>query len=314
MAKQKICVIASGGDAPGMNACMEAIFRFASPDISVYAGIDGFDGLIDGNFVQLTLENTRGISQRSGCEFRCGRSKRLMTKDGFAAAIKNYKKQGFTALVVIGGNGSFIGAGRCKNARVNTIFIPATIDNDVEYTMNCLGFSSACEDSVVQIDKFKETMETSRRDYVVKVMGRNCNRLAKHIGEASFADVIDMEGDRHTPKQIADIFVKNRAEGKESSFCVFQEKKAETQFAEIMEAATFVKQIGEAMGNDKIRLCTLGYMQRGARPSYHDRYLGTSYGARAVECIKEGNFGICLGFKDEGVFVTDLPLAPVPNA
>ena len=314
MVKQKICVLASGGDAPGMNTCMEAIFQHASKiGFSVYAAIDGFDGLIDGNFVQLTPMNAVGISHQSGCVFRCGRSKRLMTKAGFTRAIKNFKKQNFTVLICIGGNGSYIGLGRCKHAGINTIFIPATIDNDVEYTEHCLGFSSACEDAVLQIDKLKNTMLTSSRDFVVQVMGRNCNKLSQHIGEATFADIIDMEDHRHTPKQIADIFSHNRKMGKTSNFVLYQEKKSETHFTESMDSINFVKQIADAMGDNNIRLCTFGYLQRGATPTCQDRYLAVAYGKAAVESIEKKNFGVCIGFKDETVFLADLPLAPIPN-
>jgi len=310
---KKIVLLASGGDAPGMNACIEAIYRNANAQgIQLYAALNGFDGLVDEKFVQISPYMVRGISTKSGCTFKCGRSKRVMEKIGFSAAIATIKKNKFDVLIVLGGNGSIIGAGRFRSAGINTLFIPATIDNDIEYTKHALGFSSACEGAVKMIDMLKATMGTTGRDHIVQLMGRSSNQLTNRVGTATFADVIDMNGARYTPEQVAKIFCDNRKAGRTSSFCITQERIGGEQIKEMMNGFDFTQKIRDAAKDQSICFSSLGYLQRGAEPSCYDRFLAALYGATAVDCIQKNQFGTCISAVNDAPVLVDLPYAPIP--
>jgi len=312
MAK-RICILASGGDAPGMNACFEAIYHRASEfGLEVFAAMHGFDGLIDDDIVRVTRENGTGISGVSGCVFKCARSPRFKTRDGFASAIATIKKHQFDALIALGGDGSFIGLGRLKNAGVPLVGIPATIDNDVPFTKESLGFSSACENAVELIDMLKVTMETNGRDHVVQIMGRHCNDLAQTIGEATFADIIDMEGHRHTPKMVADIFAQKRRQGKTSCFMIMLERKNTDVVQEAIANANYLQELTQVSGNSSIRMNTLGHLQRGARPSCHDRFLAVTYGRAALDCVMRKKFGVSVAMINGQIKLVNIDLTPIP--
>jgi 6-phosphofructokinase 1 len=311
---KKICVVASGGDCPAMNACVEAVYTYGKEKgFEVWAGINGYNGLIFNEFVKMTDQNALGISGRGGCVFKCGRASTFLSQPSFNNAVKNVKKAGFSAVIVLGGNGSTDGAGRLKNAGLPMIVIPATIDNDVDFTKNSLGFSSACESAVRQLDDIRATMETGMRDYAVVLMGRHCNEMTKRIGTATFAEVIDMEGDRHTPEQIAKIFKANRAAGKTCNMVLTQEKKSATHVTELREGADFVEALWNATGDKNIRMQTLGYLQRGAVPSCFDRFIAVLYGRASVDCVLANKLGVGLSVVNDQVEIIDLKLSPIPE-
>jgi len=296
-----------------MNACVEAIYLHATANgMEVWAGQNGFDGLIDDDFVRLTPSNAVGISHKSGCVFGCNRSSRLTTTKAFAQALTNVKKNDFDAVIVLGGNGSLIGSGRFKNAGVKVIFVPSTIDNDVPGYKNALGFSSACESSVKAIDAIRVTMETSQRDHIVQLMGRHCNELALRVGAATFADIIDMEGARVTPTDVAKVFMANRAAGKKSNMLLMQERRGKNNCEERANDAKFLADISKAAGSDNVRMSVLGYLQRGADPSCQDRFLAVSYGKAAVDLIARKQFGTGVSMINDQVHVLNIELAPVP--
>ena len=310
----KICVLASGGDAPGMNAFFEAVYLSATAkDIECYASINGFNGLVDNDIVKMTAQNSTGISNRSGCVFNCGRCYSIMEHAGFTKALANIKKNGFSCVIVLGGNGSLIGTGRLKAAGVNVVFAPGTIDNDCPGTKHSLGFSSACEYSVECVDALRYTFETSKRDHIVQLMGRHCNELAIAIGTATFADIIDMDGARHTPEDVAKIFMANRKAGKQSSFMIMQERKSPDTVTDMIDSAKYLADVQKATNDNTVRMTTLGFLQRGAAPSCRDRYLGVMYGRACVDCVVKKQFGV-------GAFVTagdticyiDVERAPQP--
>jgi len=310
---KRICVIASGGDAPGMNACLEAIYLHAGArGYETWVAFSGYDGLIYDNISYVTPEKVIGISGISGYVYKSARSPLFTTKQGFTAAISNIKKHGFEAVIVIGGNGSFIGAGRLKKAGIPVIGVPATIDNDVFTTRHNLGFSSACETAVQMVDMLRATMETNQRDHVVLLMGRHCDDLARTVGQATFADIIDMEGNRHTPQMVANIFAAKRKAGKTSCMMIMQERKGPSAIQEAIDAANYMQELCTVSGDSQIRMNTLGHLQRGAPPSCRDRFLAVAYGRGAVDSIVKKHFGVSLAMIDRDVCLVDLPVAPIP--
>jgi len=313
MSAKKICVLASGGDAPGMNACFEAIYRYGAENgVEMWAGINGYNGIINGVFTQMNMENATCISERSGCVFKCGRANNFLEHEGFKSAVTNCKKQKFDAIVILGGNGSTNGAGRLKNAGLNVIVIPATIDNDVDFTNHSLGFESACESGTQTIDALRATMETSGRNFVVEIMGRHCNKLTQRIALATFPDIVDMEGQRHTTRQIAEIFARNRAAGKQSNFMVMQERKGTDYIKQSQDTIKFIGDLINETGDAGIRLASVGYLQRGAVPTYFDRFLGGLYGRAAIDCVLAGKFGVGLSMENYKVVHKNIELAPIP--
>jgi 6-phosphofructokinase 1 len=299
---KKLCMVASGGDAPGMNACMEAMFNYATHlGYEMYVAIKGYDGLVKNNIVRATREKCNGISHISGCVFRCGRSPEFATTEGFARAIDTVKKHDFAALIVIGGNGTFKGISSLKKAGINVIGIPATIDNDVFFTRNSLGFSSACEAITQNIDMIKATMQTNERNYIVQVMGRDCSEIALNVGVASFANVIDISENRHSPQYVADMFIRQREKGNMSCLCITQENRP--------YGDAFLEQVQQAAGDKGIRLDHLGYFQRGATPSCRDRYLGASYGVMAIHLVIQNTWGVVIGLINDEFRTMDIDAA-----
>ena len=290
-----------------MNACFEAAFDFASSHgYELYAATGGFDGLINNSVVRVDKSSAWGISHVSGCNFKCGRSQAFKTQEGLEKAVANIKIHGFEALIILGGNGSFVGVGRLKKAGVNAVGIPATIDNDVFVTNHSLGFSSACESAIKLIDNLKSTMLTNNRDHVVQLMGRHCSALTCVVGEAAFADVIDTVDKRYTAAQVANIFGDKRKSGKQSCLMVMQEKKAEDVVSEAIESAKLLGAISEAGKNPDLRMTTLGHLQRGAPPSCRDRWLALNYARTAINAIVARRFGTAVALVGEEFILVEL--------
>ena len=306
---KRIVVLASGGDAPGMNACLEAIFREGTRlGYNLLGAIGGYDGLVLERFIQLTPANATGIARETGCVLHTSRSEAFMTEEGLKKAINNLNKHRVSAVVILGGNGSLKGAyDRLDINGVPVIGIPSTIDNDVFFTQNSLGFSSACEESVRLVDNLTGTMQTSGMDHVVKMMGRHCSNLADFVGATVFADIIDTEDNRHTSTQVANIFAANRKAGKISSMMIKQEKKCQTPITEAVITLKFLEDLKDAGGQSNVRLTTLGHLQRGAPPSARDRWLGVNYGKKAIEQIEANQTGVAIGLV--GDFFVAVPIS-----
>jgi len=302
---KKVLIVASGGDAPGMNACVESVWTHSRPmgwQVFVAAG---FGGLIERLWNPVT---SGGISHLTGCVYKSGRSKAFNTEEGIKLAVKNGKE--FDAVIVLGGNGSLKGAWeKLVGSGVNVLGIPATIDNDVYFTKNSLGFSSAVEEGVRLVDNLNATMRTNDRDHVIQIMGWHCDEITKTIGQASFADVIDINDNRHTPEQIAQIMHQNRTGGKESSTILIQERvekgKERNFITEMHESVDAWNQLAAFAGDD-FRGHILGHLIRGAKPSARDRWLGFHYGRVAVELISKSKFGVGIGLVGDDWVTMDL--------
>jgi len=293
---KKICVLASGGVAPGMNPCIESVVRYALQSGMVAVGaLGGYDGLVKGEFMPLTPQNALDISHKGGSILRCGRSEEFRTEAGFKKALATIKKNNFCAVVVIGGNGSMRGVSDLDKAGVPVVGIPATIDNDVAFTKHSIGFSSAVEEATRLIDHLRLAMHAFGRDHMVEMMGRNCADIAETVGVAVFAEIIDTVENRHTPQQIADIFAAHRKAGRISSVAIMQEKKSADVLTQASSDLKFFQDVAKITGLDMVRQTTLGHMQTGTPPSARDRYLAHSYGRYAIDLLNRGESGIVVG-------------------
>lgn len=274
-------------------------------------GAAGYTALIEGLWVELVANScdsgsakgsapvvASGISHLTGCVFGSRRSKEFGTKEGVEKALANISAH-FDAVVVLGGNGSLKGAWeKLEKNGVPVIGIPATVDNDVFFTKNNLGFSSAAEEGVRLVDMLNGTMRTNERDHVVQIMGWNCVELSNFIGQATFADAIDTIEKRHKPHELAQVLEKNRTAGKTSNTVIFQEKVEKgvprNIIAETRASIGLWEELCKYVGED-LRWNILGHAQRGAPPSARDRWLGFHYGKLAIELIQKGKFGLGIG-------------------
>ena len=281
MAKiKKIAVLTSGGDAPGMNAAIRAVTRIAySMGFEVLGFERGWDGLINNLFMDLNPRNVGGILHVGGTILRTSRSPAFRMSEGIQKAVKNLSLNGVEGLVVVGGDGSMRGALELSNlSEVVVVGIPATIDNDVYGTEETIGFDSAVNTAVVEIDKIRDTANSHDRVFIVEVMGRKRGFLALTIGLTVGAEVILVPELKYTLESVVKTLDTNHAKGKKSGIIVVAEGIGDTH--------KLVKDIEEKAGVE-VRLSVTGYAQRGGNPTARSRLLANLFGDKAVELIQK---------------------------
>ena len=281
MGIKRIGVLTSGGDAPGMNACVRAVVRTA-----MYHGIEcygirrGYNGLISGDIVHLNEKTVAHIINRGGTILYTARSKEFLTEDGQKKAASTCRFLGLDGIVAIGGDGTFRGASALSSQGVNVICIPATIDNDICCTNYSIGFDTAANTAIECIDKLRDTMQSHERCSIVEVMGRNAGFLAMYVGLAVGATAvlvpekpIDFE---------ADVIEKIR-QARLNGFTHYMIVLAEGAGS----AADMAAKIKSAIDLDP-RVTVLGHIQRGGCPTGRDRVNATKMGYMAVEMLLKG--------------------------
>jgi 6-phosphofructokinase 1 len=299
MTTKKICMLASGGDAPGMNACMEAIFNYSvQRGIDVWVARMGYDGILNEHFERATRDMCSGISHLAGCVYRCGRSPEFGTPAGTKKGVENLKKHNFDALIVIGGDGSLRALERIKQAGINVIGIPASVDNDCYFTSNSLGFASAAEAITQYVDRIKPTMLTNERSFMVNVFGKGCSELAVTTAVSCFANFVDRSEKRLTAAYVSDLFNAQRAKGNCTCIGMVEEKRKDLE--------TFLEGIKMRSPDNKVRLDRGEYYQRGAVPCCRDRILAAHYGVKAVDLIIQGTYGVVIGMNFDEIITQPL--------
>jgi len=280
-AVNRIGVLTSGGDAPGMNAAIRGVARTAQ-----CYGIDcigirhGYAGLIRGDFLPIDEKSVKGIILRGGTMLYTARSKEFMTEEGRKRAADTCRFSGIEGLVTIGGDGTFKGARELSKLGVKVIGIPCTIDNDIGCTSYTVGFDTACNTAIDAVDKLNDTMQSHERCSVVEVMGRGAGYLALNVGIATGATIILIpEISYDFERDVIGRIRKARLKGR-TNFTVI--------VSEAMEPAHIIAgKINEATGIDT-RVTELGHVQRGGTPHIRDRVTATSMGFRAVTLLAEG--------------------------
>lgn len=297
---KKIGILTSGGDAPGMNACIRAVTRFAlNQNIEVYGIERGYQGLIDDRIEQLTARSVSDIIQRGGTFLKTARSPEFMTHEGQKKAVDNLSKHGIDALVVIGGNGSFMGIKDLKsNFGVNAVGIPGTIDNDLSYTDYTLGFDTAVNTVLSAINNLRDTMTSHDRISVVEVMGRKCGDIALYSAICGGAEIILIPEVKFDIQQIANRLKENKAKGKTSDIIILAEG--------VCKAEDFKTMLREYYDDVSIRCTTLGHIQRGGAPSMQDRMLAAKLGIKAVETLLQGKSCRVVGIKNNKIIDDDI--------
>ncbi len=291
---KRIGVLTSGGDAPGMNACVRAVVRTALyHNIDCYGIRRGYNGLINGDVIRLDEKNVSHTINRGGTILYTARSKEFMTEEGQKKAASTCKFLGLDGIVAIGGDGTFRGARALSKYGVNVICIPATIDNDISCTNYSIGFDTAANTAIECIDKLRDTMQSHERCSVVEVMGRNAGFLAMYVGLAVGATaVLVPESPIDFDKDVIEKIRQARLNGFTHYMIVVAEGAG--------SAAEIAATIKDRIDLDP-RVTVLGHIQRGGTPTGRDRVNATKMGFKAVELLMEGktNRVVCT---EEGSF------------
>lgn len=300
---KRIGVLTSGGDAPGMNAAVRGVVRTALDlNIEVYGYIGGYQGLIDNNYSNLSSRDVSNILYSGGTVLKTSRCNDFKTKEGINKAVENLKKENVDGLVIIGGDGTHKGAMELEKLGIKVAFIPATIDNDMLYTHNCLGFDTACDTIMNVVNSLRDTSSALDRVFVVEVMGAFCGDLALYAGVSSGADIILVPEVKTNIEEVCAKLKEFENRGKKSSIIFVNEK--------VWSADALVNELKKHLSTD-IRGTVLGHIQRGGNPTCLDRILGTKFGVLAVENLVKGK-SVAVGNEGTIEFVVPLSKAQKP--
>ncbi|MCJ8009637.1 6-phosphofructokinase [Lederbergia wuyishanensis] len=295
---KKIGILTSGGDAPGMNAAIRAVVRK-----SIYNGLEaygiyqGYSGLINGNIQQLELGSVGDIIHRGGTMLRSARCDEFKTKEGQQKGIEQLKKFGIDALVVIGGDGSFMGAKALTEQGFPCIGVPATIDNDISGTQFTIGFDTALNTVLNAIDRIRDTASSHERTFIIEVMGRDAGDIALWAGLAGGAETILVPEEKYEMESIVERLRSGQKRGKKHSIIVVAEG--------VMSATDFAQELKKSIDIES-RVSVLGHIQRGGTPTGFDRVLASRLGARAVELLLEGKGGRTVGIEKDHIVDNDI--------
>lgn len=288
---KNIGVVTSGGDAPGMNAAIRAITRIAySKGFQVLGFIRGWEGLLSNTFKPLTPRSVGGIIQLGGTILHTSRCPRFKKREGIKKAAENLAINNVDGLIVIGGNGSFKGALELsKETDTLIVGVPATIDNDVYGTDETIGFDTAVNTAVTEIDKIRDTAISHERVFIVEVMGRTRGFLAATVGLTVGAEIILVPEVKYKKEDVVRVLKENSAKGKKSGIIVAAEGIGDTR--------KLAKEIEKNTGAE-VRLSILGYAQRGGNPTARSRLLASLFANKAVELLLKGNGNRIAGLRN----------------
>jgi len=280
---KKIGVLTSGGDAPGMNAAIRAIVRTSlNNKIDIIGFRNGYEGLIDNDFVVFDRRLVGNIIQRGGSILHTSRSSRFMDKKYQMIAENNLHFNKLDGLVIIGGEGSTKGAiALSKISKTRCVVVPATIDKDMAMVGSTIGFDTAINTALTAIDKIRDTATTANVTHIVEVMGRNCGWLGILAGIGAGAEVTIIPEVKTNITKLAQKIKHQLNKGKKGCIIVLAEGGFSKGGASLASAL-------KEKGNFDLRITTLGHMQRGGNPSAVDRVLATELGVNAVLALKEG--------------------------
>ena len=306
----KIAVLTSGGDAPGMNAAIRAVVRTCSyHDVEVLGIYRGFQGMIEYDFVELNARSVRNIINKGGTFLKSARSEGFRTKEGRENAYNNLTKNEVEALVVIGGDGTFTGAlSFSQEFGFPVMGIPGTIDNDIYGTTHTIGYDTALNTVVDAIDKIRDTASSHNRMFFVEVMGRDSGFIALNSGIGGGAERIIIPEKNIPAEVLLEDIDRGKRRGKTSNIIVVAE--GNTAGKAVFELKEYVEQ---KRPEYDIRVSVLGHMQRGGTPTCYDRVLATRMGVKAVESLLEGKSQYMVGINNDRMELIPLEKAVKEN-
>lgn len=286
-----VAVYTSGGDAPGMNACIRACVRQGVAQGLAMKGIyRGYEGMIEGDIVDMTSSSVANIIQRGGTILKTARSDEFLTVEGRKKAYDQLKNHGVDALICIGGNGSYTGAMKLYEEHgMPCIGLPGTIDNDLFGTDFTIGYDTAINTALEAIDRIRDTAHSHQRVFIVEVMGRDAGFIALDVGIAGGAEAILVPEDLEDYEFLLQHF--DQGEKRKKSFSIIVISEGDEQGG----ALQLEHKMNERYPNLKIRSTILGHVQRGGSPTAKDRLLASALGSEAVKALLNGNFNCCVG-------------------
>ena len=297
MAKIKtIGVLTSGGDAPGMNAAIRAVTRAGiSQGFKIKGIYRGFDGLVNNEIVDFTTENVSGIIMSGGTILKTARSKEFMTEEGRKKAYDNMVANDIGALVVIGGNGSLTGAMKfAQEYDICCIGLPGTIDNDLYGTDSTIGYDTTLNTIVECVDRIRDTAQSHERIFFIEVMGRDAGFLAQNSAIAAGAEAAIIPEDSTDVDQLARFMERGIRKSKKSCIVIVSESPK-------CGALYYAERVKKEFPNYDVRVSILGHLQRGGRPTAHDRILASRTGVGAIDAIMQGQRNVMVGVRNNEV-------------
>lgn len=288
---KRIAVFTSGGDAPGMNACVRAVVRSGIyHGLEVYGVYSGYDGMIHGEIEKLEAKSVANIIQRGGTILKSARSKEFMTVEGRAKAFENLQKHGIEGVVACGGDGTFTGADVfSREHNIPFIGVPGTIDNDLFGTDATIGYDTAINTVVEAVDKIRDTAEAHRRMFFVEVMGRDAGFIALRSGIAAGAEAVLVPETSTYVDHLIEHLQAGVRENKTSSIVIVAEGDDGGGAYEVAQ------KVKEKFDHYEIKVTILGHIQRGGTPTAYDRVLASRLGAGAVDALLSGRSSEMVG-------------------
>lgn len=295
---KRIAILTSGGDAPGMNAAVRAVTRKAIHEgMEVYGINYGYAGLVAGDITKLEVPDVGDIIQRGGTFLYSARYPEFATEEGQLKGIEQLKKFGIEGLVVVGGDGSYHGALALTKRGFPAIGVPGTIDNDIPATDFTIGFDTAINTVVDAVDRIRDTATSHVRTFIIEVMGRDAGDIALWAGVAGGADDIIIPEHEFDMSSVAKRISEGRDRGKKHCLIILAEG--------VMPGHEFADKLSE-YGDFHARVSVLGHIVRGGTPTARDRVLASKFGSYAVDLLKEGRGGLCVGLVDNQLVASDI--------
>lgn len=292
-----IGILTSGGDAPGMNAAIRAVTRSAIYNGLTVKGIyRGYKGLITGEIQEFKTQNVSNIIQRGGTILKTARCQEFKTPEGRKIAYETMQREGIDALVVIGGDGSLTGARLlAQEFDVPCIGLPGTIDNDLYGTDTTIGYDTALNTILDAVDKIRDTATSHERLFFVEVMGRDAGFLALNGAIAAGAEAAIIP-EFNTEVDQLEEFIKNGFRKSKSSSIVLV---AESEITG--GAMHYAERVKNEYPQYDVRVTILGHLQRGGKPTAHDRIIASRMGVASIQALMEGQRNVMIGIENDQI-------------
>lgn len=299
---KKIAVLTSGGDAPGMNAAIRAVTRAGlSKGVEIYGVDNGFQGLVADEIFKMKRSDVSDIITKGGTILGSARLDDFKLVEIRERAVKNLQKRGIEGLIVIGGDGTFKGANALSEMGIKVVGVPATIDNDITATDFTIGFDTALNTIIENVDKLRDTSASHHRCSIVEVMGNRCGDLALYAGITVGAEVVITKETGFDESEVLErLQTIDETKRKRHAIVVISEK--------ITDVELFAQKVSQNTGFSG-RSTVLGHIQRGGSPTARDRIIGTQYGDFALTTLLSGETGKCVCIRDDKFVTMDIDVA-----
>lgn len=287
---KKIGILTSGGDAPGMNSALIGAIRSGiNANKEMYVIYDGYKGLIEGKIQKVNKDTFKDKMNQGGTVIKTARLPEFKELSVRQKAVEILRKEGIDALIVIGGDGSYMGAKKLTELGINCIGLPGTIDNDIASTDYTIGFDTALNTVVNEIDNIVDTSSSHHRCAVVEIMGNRCADLTLYAGIATNADIILTKDHPFTTDEVIETLNRKKKEDQDYALVLVSEK--------FMDTNGLVEEIKKRTTWDT-RLTVLGHTQRGGKPSAMERVNAVYMADYAIKLLNEGKGGMCVGIRN----------------